>query len=345
MAVLVGRRLEEAHGREVAHLEGRPEVGHVVLVVGAAVIRGADDVGRTRTHVLEVGRREVILERLVVRDVVGALDVDERRGGDTAAAGRAVGILGGQVEATFEEAPADVLGVEQVADVLARHQRGRVLRVRADVAGRVEVADHRPVAVAVGNDAAAVIGAVLLQRIAVGQDHAVGLAGDEIDGARRRGAEGGRIGVVAHGEVLGVVPQRGDGVAVVVAHHQTLRAEGAGAALGAAAGVQREEVHGEVVIGRLLGGVAVVLVGGAGLGDVEAEGLGRVGAVGGVGLVGVAGQEVGAGERVDVGGCVRGRREFRLTGRIGRFRIGGEVVVERDVLLEDHDKMLDRCRG
>ena len=84
VAVLIGRRLEEAHGREVAGLQGRPEVGHVVLVVGAAVIAGADGRDRTRANMLRIGRRGVVLERLVVRDVVGALDVDERRGGERA---------------------------------------------------------------------------------------------------------------------------------------------------------------------------------------------------------------------------------------------------------------------
>ena len=36
--------------------------------------------------------------------------------------------------------------------------------------------------------------------------------------ARGRGAEGGAEGVVVHGVVLGVVPEGGDGVAIVVGH-------------------------------------------------------------------------------------------------------------------------------
>ena len=53
----------------------------------------------------------------------------------------------------------------------------------------------------------------------VGHVHAAGVAGDQVDRARRGGAEGGAVGVVAHRVVLGVVPQGGDGVAVVVVHH------------------------------------------------------------------------------------------------------------------------------
>ena len=51
-----------------------------------------------------------------------------------------------------------------------------------------------------------------------GIDDAVGLPGDKVDGTRGRGAEDGAEGVVVHCIVLRVVPHRGDGVAVVVAH-------------------------------------------------------------------------------------------------------------------------------
>ena len=89
----------------------------------------------------------------------------------------------------------------------------------------------------------------------------------------------------------------------------------------------------------------MALVGGAGLAAVEAEGIGRVGAVGGVGLVGVAGQQAGMGQRIDVGRRVGGGVKRRLAGRIGRVRIGREIVVEGDVLLEDDDQVLDRRGG
>src|SRR6185437_16104608 len=65
---------------------------------------------------------------------------------------------------------------------------------------------------------------------------------------------------------------RCDGIAVIVAHHLSLGAKAAGAALRALAGIEREQVHGAVVKGSLLGLIAVVLVGGRRLGAIEAEG-------------------------------------------------------------------------
>ena len=89
---------------------------------------------------------------------------------------------------------------------------------------------------------------------------------------------------------LRVVPHRGDGVAVVVAHHQAL---GLVRILLAAryvfavepllhlrrtqdAGVARKRVHQSGVEGTLLGGVVVVLVRGCGLRARQAERLGRI---------------------------------------------------------------------
>src|SRR6185437_15027890 len=109
----------------------------------------------------------------------------------------------------------------------------------------------------------------------------------------RRGAERRRIGVVVEGEMLGVIPERRDSIAVIVAHHLSLGAEAAGAALGALAGIEREQVHGAVVKGSLLGLIAVVLVGGRRLGAIEAEGFGRIGAVPGIGRIAVTGQQAG----------------------------------------------------
>jgi hypothetical protein len=37
--------------------------------------------------------------------------------------------------------------------------------------------------------------------------------------------------------------------------------------------------------------------------------------------------------------------EGRLAGRVGRVRVSAEVVIKRDVLVEDHDKVLDGSRG
>ena len=93
---------------------------------------------------------------------------------------------------------------------------------------------------------------------------AVGLAGDQVQRARGGGAEDGAEVVVAHGVVLGVVPDAGDGVAVVVVHGQAGAAVLVGAA-GVAAGELDELVHRAAVVGLLLGAVVVVLVAGDGL--------------------------------------------------------------------------------
>ena len=137
--------------------------------------------------------------------------------------------------------------------------------------GGVGVADEGESAVAVGDDRAAGV---------EGVDDAVGLAGDEVDGTGSGGAEVGAERVVVHGIVLGVVPEGGDGAAVVVTHGEAggggdgggSGGGGHGGAIGAADG-HGEEVHLAVVVGGLLVGVAVVLVGGNGLGTGEAEGV------------------------------------------------------------------------
>src|SRR5262249_55530818 len=114
----------------------------------------------------------------------------------------------------------------------------------------------------------------------------VGLAGDQVDGAGRRRTKLAREAVVAHRVVLGVVPQRRDGVAVVVAHRQALggdggrrrqRAVGGGAAGGA--DPRREAVHVAVVVGGLLGLVVVSLVRGRRLRGRQAERVRRIRAV------------------------------------------------------------------
>ena len=206
MAVLIGRCLQEGDGRQVAVLQRRLVIGQVILMVSAAILRRADGIDRGRALVVEIGRRLVILEGLVMRDIVVDLDARHRSSGRTGTARRAVGILRRQVEAALEEAPGDAGFVHQVADIAALHQPGRIFRARTDIAGRVEVGNHRPVAVSVRHDTAAVIGAVLLQLVARRQFHAVGLAGDEVDRAGRRGTEIGREGIVAHGVMLGIVP-------------------------------------------------------------------------------------------------------------------------------------------
>src|SRR4029077_12553710 len=125
----------------------------------------------------------------------------------------------------------DVGGGQLVADVLVAQHRVVGEAGALFVVG-VGVTDHRPGAVA--GRGAAVVGRVprgtrrrrtVDRRIAaavgggarvVGAQHRVGVAADHVERADRRRAEVGAERVVAHGELLRVVPQSGDGVAVVV---------------------------------------------------------------------------------------------------------------------------------
>ncbi len=152
VAVLVGRRLDVAHGRQrgaAGAVKRVGEVRHVVLVVGLV---GVADLGeRARREVGRVRGRRVVLERVVVRNVVGgrgAADVRVRGAADRQGVGRArcVGGAGGR-EAALEPAPGDVRVVQQVADVLAGHRGqgavGGVVAVGAVVVVRVLVAVQR----------------------------------------------------------------------------------------------------------------------------------------------------------------------------------------------------------
>ena len=183
--VLVGRRLQVADGGEVAALQRVEEVVAVVLVVGGVgglpvvLERVADRGHAAGAQVVRVRGARVVLEGLVVRDVVGrrVRAVGDGLVGLSRAARGAVGVRDRQIEAALEPSPADALGVEQVADVLARHRR-LVRGGRADVADRIGVADDREAPVSVGDGVARRQGRV------VGRRQTVGLPGDEVDGAR-----------------------------------------------------------------------------------------------------------------------------------------------------------------
>ncbi len=274
-----------------------------------------------------------------MRDVVGRPDVRHAGGRAAPAVGRAVGVGRGPVESALEPAPRDAGLRQGIADVRAAHRDLGLRRRRADVADRVGVADERQAAVsAIGGPARA-----------VERPHdAVGLPGHEVEGARRRRSERRPVPVVAHGEVLRVVPERGHRVAVVVAERETGRAERTGGRVGrpvAAADRMRKEIHEAGVERELLRRVVVILIGGGGLRPVEAERVHGAGAVGRVQRVGVARQQRAA-------QTVHRRRpgrgvEGRLARAVRRVRIAREVVIERDVLVEDDhhvgDPGVGRC--
>src|SRR5215470_8328966 len=135
--VLVLGGLEVAHRRQVPALQGLEEPAQVVLVVGRAAAPDLGDAGRR--NVVRVGRGLVVLERVVVRAVVGdghAADV----GVAGAAHRRAARGGAGGGEAALEPAPGDALGVEQVTDVAPAHLDRGVGVVGAAVVERVGVA-------------------------------------------------------------------------------------------------------------------------------------------------------------------------------------------------------------
>src|SRR5258707_11403062 len=141
----------------------------------------ADHCRRGRRQVMLVGGGRVVLERLVVRDVVryrGAGNVLVARVADGLAGGRGAG---GR-KATLEPAPADALVVEQIAHVPPAHQHLRAGGWGAVIQYRAWVADD---------------GAVRDVAWHGGGGGAMGLAGNEIERARRRGTELCVEGVVA----------------------------------------------------------------------------------------------------------------------------------------------------
>jgi hypothetical protein len=140
-----------------------------------------------------------------------------------------------------------------------------------------------------------------------------------------------------------MVKRWADGVAVEIAHHLALGGERAGAGRTAFAGEFGEQVRTARIIGLLFGGVGVVLVGGVGLAAIQPE-RGRGGGAVGGGGVGIARQQPGVGQRV---GARRagGGGEGGLTGDVGGLGVGREIMVERDVLVEQHDEVLDRRGG
>ena len=167
-----------------------------------------------------------------MRDVVDRREREMRLGRhrEPRAAGAAVRVDGLQVEPALEPAPGDVAPVEQVADVAARHGDLVDGGVGAHVVLRIGVADHGDVARRwLASPNASWVGCSRLPLpswtlVAWAKPLAwpeIRLRAPGVDGPNWR-----RVAVVVHREVLGVVPKRRDGVAVVVTHHQSLGGDG-----------------------------------------------------------------------------------------------------------------------
>jgi len=110
--------------------------------------------------VLEVGGAGVVLEWCVVLNVIGVGGVVALcSGGIAVASVAAVGVgLGGQVEAALKPSPGDILGIQQIADILAGHGDFNGAG-GADIADRIRVAHQGKAAVAVRNGRSGAVGA------------------------------------------------------------------------------------------------------------------------------------------------------------------------------------------
>ena len=187
-------------------------------------------------------------------------------------------------EAALEPTPAQAGGVQLVAHVRTGHRHG--VAGRAVVVVRLGVGDQAEPALAIGDGVAIGVGAV------DGQADAAGVTRNQVDRTRAGRSERGPERVVAHCELLGIVPQAGDGVAVVVIHDIIGLAGLAGVARAARRADRRHElVHGAAVKGLLLGVVVVVLIAGEDVVDVRGVEPAGVRLVPAGVLVGVVGQQ------------------------------------------------------
>ena len=158
MSILIGRRLEEAHGRKIPRVERVEKVMNVIGMIrridlaGERVACVADGRHRLRTRMGGVSRRGVILEPCVVRDVIGRGGLRRARRPRRArprATARAIGIGDRQIESAHERAPGDIPGVEQIADVRAVHRHLVGGGFGACVEQGIGVADYGVIAIAV----------------------------------------------------------------------------------------------------------------------------------------------------------------------------------------------------
>src|SRR5579859_738857 len=201
VAVLVTGRLEVANGRQFVRICRGPEIRQIILVIGRP--RMPDLVHGCRCQVGRICGLRKVLERFMVRDVIRYGRTGHVRM-SSAAYRLTARVYSSWTETTLEPAPADVFRVEQIADVRAGH---------GDCAGTLPALIQRRARVA---DDAAVADAASQRD----WRRAVRLARDQIQGTRSRRPKRVAEGVVAHREVLRVIPERRHGVSVVVVHHQ-----------------------------------------------------------------------------------------------------------------------------
>src|SRR5260370_25422879 len=137
MSVLVRWGLEEIHRWKIACADCGKKVVDVVLMVRGAGVPNLRN-GR-RPRVGEVGRRRIVLEKCVMRDVIAGCPCKACR--TPLAAGRAIAVLDCQVKATHERPPTYTGPTEQIAYILPFHTHHRA--ARAHVPKWIGIADDR----------------------------------------------------------------------------------------------------------------------------------------------------------------------------------------------------------
>src|SRR5258708_3868818 len=217
-----------------------------------------------------MARRRVVLEESVRRNVIAGCSRRARRA--PLAARGSIRVCYREVKPAHERPPTYTGRVEQIANILSLHAYYRA--ARAYVTNRVRIVYYR-------------------ERSGSSVDHcegggrggnvncSVSLARNKVQQTRSGRAKAGAIGIVAHGEMLRVVPQSCDRVAIKVGKVQTCRAADASARWWRT-GLpyeQREQIHNSVVEGLLFCLVAVALVPCDGLRTIQPKRISGAGAV------------------------------------------------------------------
>src|SRR5471030_1673212 len=123
MRIADGGRLDVAYRGEVTCRHSSEEVIHVILMMhwsrcAVERIGGADHSSRAWTGMRWILRSRIILEPGMVRHIVRRVGGQYTRIRTALAAICSVGVDGCEIEAAHETTPGDVLGIQQVADVL-----------------------------------------------------------------------------------------------------------------------------------------------------------------------------------------------------------------------------------
>ena len=119
-------------------------------------------------------------------------------------------------EAALEPAPADAFEIEEVADIAAGHLDRSLARDGAALIGAAIVECRIGIA---GDGSQWGRSCHLAIREGQGYLRIAGLTRNQVESSRCRRPERCIEGIVAHCIVLSVVPQRRDGIAVIIVHH------------------------------------------------------------------------------------------------------------------------------